>query len=104
MESQKNNVEDGFAAFSAFSPMQNRMNFESTSSTRNQFSNKQDNLFQTLIKQAQVFEEFSKLSKRISLELQTSYQEYLTQRKESELAKHGKDNCSCKELIESQKQ
>ena len=62
MESQKNNVEDGFAAFSAFSPMQNRMNFESTSSTRNQFSNKQDNLFQTLIKQAQVFEEFSKFS------------------------------------------
>src|ERR1051325_2101730 len=105
MESQRNNVGDvGFSAFSVFSPIQNKTNFESYTTTKNQYLNKKDNLFKTLIKQAQVFEEFSKLSKRISSELQTSYQEYLTQKKESELNKLGKENCNCKELIEAQRQ
>ena len=64
--------------------IQNTLNIESAveDATRNTFSNKQESLFQTVVERAQVFEEYSK---KISLELQTLYQEYLAQQIESEL-------------------
>src|SRR5580698_1486565 len=82
----------------------NRLNIESaaTDATKDIFSNKQETLFQTVVKRAQAFEEFSK---QISLELQTLYQEYLTQQIESELqSKLKKKKCKCKEQVEVQKQ
>src|SRR4051794_11584345 len=85
----------------------NRLNNASVSKdiTKNIFSNNQESLFQNVVKRAQVFEEFSK---QISLELQTLYQEYLTQQIENELQitmnQIKKKNCKCKEQIEVQKQ
>ncbi|RGB28217.1 hypothetical protein C1646_768068, partial [Rhizophagus diaphanus] len=88
--------------------IQNRLNNLSVSkdiTNNNVLSNKPESLFQTVVKRAQVFEEFSK---QISLELQTLYQEYLTHQIETELQitmnNIKKKNCKCKEQIEEQKQ